>query len=106
MHNKNPRQPAYDPNAGTRPFYPAQPGEYGRTAPTPVYQQPRKRSPLLSCGCLTLILGLVILLAAYFLVPLRTNLLLLGTDRTSGAEIGRSDTIILVTVVPTSPTLG
>lgn len=46
---------------------------------------------------------LLALLALYFLAPLRTNLLLLGTDRTEGVNIGRSDTIILMSVVPLKP---
>jgi len=106
MRNKNPRQPAFDPNGATQPYSPAGIDPLSRTTPTSIYQQPRKRSPVLGCGCLSLLLGLVLLLGAYFLLPLRTNLLLLGADRTSGAEIGRSDTIILMTVVPSRPTVG
>lgn len=39
----------------------------------------------------------------YFLAPLRSNLLILGTDRTEGVNIGRSDTIILMSIVPLKP---
>ncbi|GAP15482.1 transcriptional attenuator, LytR family [Longilinea arvoryzae] len=46
---------------------------------------------------------LVALVLIYFLAPLRTNLLVLGTDRTEGVNIGRSDTIILMSVVPLAP---
>ncbi|HWQ04352.1 MAG TPA: LCP family protein [Longilinea sp.] len=48
---------------------------------------------------------LLILIALYFLAPFRTNVLLLGTDRTEGVNIGRSDTIILTSIVPLLPTV-
>jgi LCP family protein required for cell wall assembly len=55
-------------------------------------------------------LGVLLFLAAvavYFLFPLRTNVLLLGADRTEGSEIyGRTDTIILTTVIPLKPYVG
>ena len=51
-----------------------------------------------------LILGLLLL---YFLAPLRTNILLLGTDDSpERGAVGRTDTIILATVIPTRPYLG
>jgi len=46
---------------------------------------------------------LLILIALYFLAPFRTNILLLGTDRTEGVNIGRSDTMILTSIVPLLP---
>ena len=46
---------------------------------------------------------LVVLVLVYFLAPLRTNLLVLGTDRTEGMNIGRSDTILLLSIVPLQP---
>jgi LCP family protein required for cell wall assembly len=50
---------------------------------------------------------LVILLAAYFLAPLRTNILLLGTDDSpERGAVGRTDTIILTTILPTRPYIG
>jgi polyisoprenyl-teichoic acid--peptidoglycan teichoic acid transferase len=50
---------------------------------------------------------LVGLLLVYFLAPLRTNILLLGTDDSpERGAIGRTDTIILTTVVPTLPYVG
>lgn len=43
----------------------------------------------------------------YFLAPLRTNILLLGTDDAPDrGAVGRTDTIILTTVVPTRPYVG
>jgi polyisoprenyl-teichoic acid--peptidoglycan teichoic acid transferase len=50
---------------------------------------------------------LLILLVAYFLAPLRTNVLLLGTDDSpERGAVGRTDTIILTTVVPTRLYIG
>lgn len=46
---------------------------------------------------------LVVLVLVYFLAPLRTNLVVLGTDRTEGMNIGRSDTILLLSIVPLQP---
>jgi LCP family protein required for cell wall assembly len=46
---------------------------------------------------------LLILLAVYLFAPFRTNILLLGTDRTEGVNIGRSDTMILTSIVPLVP---
>ena len=50
---------------------------------------------------------LLALVAMYFLAPLRTNILLLGTDDSpERGALGRTDTIILTTVVPTLPYIG
>jgi LCP family protein required for cell wall assembly len=50
---------------------------------------------------------LLALLLVYFLGPLRTNLLILGTDDSpQRGALGRTDTIILVTVVPLKPYVG
>ena len=50
-----------------------------------------------------LLIGLIV----YFLAPIRTNVLLLGTDDSpERGAVGRTDTIILTTVVPTMPYLG
>lgn len=47
------------------------------------------------------------LVLIYFLAPLRTNILLLGTDDSpERGALGRTDTIILATVVPTLPYVG
>lgn len=57
-------------------------------------------------GCLTLtiIFGVVF---AYFLTPFRTNILILGTDDSPDrGALGRTDTIILTSVVPLKPYLG
>ena len=57
-------------------------------------------------GCLTwtILLGVVL---AYFLAPLRTNILILGTDDSpERGALGRTDTIILTTIVPLKPYVG
>jgi LCP family protein required for cell wall assembly len=49
----------------------------------------------------------LVLLLIYFLAPLRTNILLLGTDDSpERGAVGRTDTIILTTIVPTKPYVG
>jgi polyisoprenyl-teichoic acid--peptidoglycan teichoic acid transferase len=60
---------------------------------------PRKRRPWL--------LIFLFLILIYFFAPLRTNLLLLGADDSpSRGSVGRTDTIILVSVVPLKPYVG
>ncbi len=50
---------------------------------------------------------ILVVLFVYFLGPLRTNLLLLGVDDLLGrGALGRTDTIILATVVPLVPYVG
>jgi polyisoprenyl-teichoic acid--peptidoglycan teichoic acid transferase len=106
MNFNNPN-PQFDPNANTQPFSPA--GSAARVAPTPLPQQPvRRRSCMAGCAPLSILaLLLVVALAGYFFFPLRTNVLLLGADRTEGSEAyGRTDTIILTTVIPLQPYVG
>jgi polyisoprenyl-teichoic acid--peptidoglycan teichoic acid transferase len=62
----------------------------------------RRRSPL-GCGCLFFTFtGLfMLLLGAYLVLPLRTNILVMGIDaRANEADLGRTDTLILSTLVP------
>jgi LCP family protein required for cell wall assembly len=80
--------------------------------PAPVYLAvPRKpsRRPW-QTACLTFFLLLACLFffgAIYLLAPLRTNVLLLGIDRSpEGTDLSRTDTNILVTVVPLQPYIG
>jgi polyisoprenyl-teichoic acid--peptidoglycan teichoic acid transferase len=104
FNNRNPR---FDPNANTQPFSPL-----GAAAPVPPKTNPQNPARRRSClsGCAPLfVLGLLLVgaVAVYFLFPLRTNVLLLGADRTEGSEIyGRTDTIILTTVIPLKPYVG
>jgi LCP family protein required for cell wall assembly len=59
---------------------------------------PRRRSKR---GLLTLVLLLLFFL---FFTPFRTNILLIGIDRTpEGTAIGRSDTMVLTSLPPISP---
>jgi LCP family protein required for cell wall assembly len=56
---------------------------------------------------LTILLAFFIGVLIYLLIPIRTNILLLGTDsRVEGDALGRTDTIILTTIVPLRPDIG
>ncbi len=53
------------------------------------------------------LLSFVALILVYFIAPLRTNILLLGTDDSpERGVVGRTDTIILTTIVPLKPYVG
>ncbi len=71
----------------------------------------RHRGPLPGCCSCALVLLVPMLifmvgLAVYLLAPLRTNLLVLGIDRVpDGTALGRSDTMMLVSVDPLWPTV-
>ena len=53
------------------------------------------------------LLALLALILFYFFAPLRTNILLLGTDDSpERGSVGRTDTIILTTIVPLKPYIG
>jgi hypothetical protein len=66
----------------------------------------RRRFRLSGCCCSWPLL-LVVLVVLYFFGPLRTNILLLGTDDSpERGAVGRTDTIILATVVPLKPYVG
>ncbi|MCJ7511889.1 MAG: LCP family protein [Anaerolineales bacterium] len=52
-------------------------------------------------------LGLGLSLAVYLLLPIRSNILLLGIDsRPQESQVSRTDTMILTTVIPTQPYVG
>lgn len=104
--------PAYPAYQNQQPVYPPYQQQHPAPPPGPYRQPPQPKPRRRSggcCGCLTTlvlpgILLVFILLAAYFLAPLRTNLLVLGIDRTpDGSAVGRSDTIILMSVIPLKP---
>jgi LCP family protein required for cell wall assembly len=69
-------------------------------------QTVQKRSAC-PCGCLPffLLAALLGLLSGiYFFAPGRTNILLLGIDQTPpGSDAGRSDTMILTSIIPAEP---
>jgi LCP family protein required for cell wall assembly len=102
-----------DPNGPIQPIpiqrsqIPAPPSpSQGVPRKTPKGPGQRRRGNPGCLSCLILLLIPLGVLAVYFLLPLRTNLLLLGIDRTSeGTAMGRSDTIILVSVIPLKPTV-
>ncbi len=65
---------------------------------------PVRRRSACTCGCAPLIVIALVLLAAYFLTPGTSRLLLLGIDRTpEGTDMGRSDTMILMSISPLKP---
>lgn len=116
--SRDPRQP-YPPEYQSQ--YPYQQAPYPPVqSPYPPYQAPPPPAPPLPAprprrlsGCCSCVLGfvltmvaLLVVLALYFLAPLRTNFLLLGIDRVpEGTALGRTDTIILVSVNPLLPTV-
>jgi LCP family protein required for cell wall assembly len=65
---------------------------------------------VLRTGCLVfgvIFTCLLVLASVYLLMPFRTNLLVLGIDRTpEGTALGRSDTNILITIKPLRPYVG
>ena len=70
---------------------------YQAVRPVPVRHKRSWRWPLI-------LLAFILL---YFVAPLRTNILLLGTDDSpERGSVGRTDTIILATVVPLKPYVG
>jgi LCP family protein required for cell wall assembly len=105
--NMNPKHKASTDNLSedTRPNYVIETWD----KPQPSQRQRGVRKVLRS-GCLVLLGILVAILfvsLVYFLVPFRTNLLVIGIDRTpDGSDLGRSDTNILVTVKPLGPYIG
>lgn len=61
----------------------------------------RKSPARVGCGCV------FVFLFVYFLAPFRTNILVLGVDDSlDRGNLGRTDTIILTTVVPLWPYVG
>lgn len=82
-------------------------GQYPPQAPYPPAQ--RQRKPMGCCSCLITsfligALALFVVLGVYFLAPFRTNVLVLGIDRApDGSAMGRSDTIIITSIVPLAP---
>ena len=94
-----------DPYAPTKPNYVIEP--WSKSPPSQRRQNIRRA---ISVGCSVLfgiLLCLIFFSSVYFLVPFRTNFLVLGIDRTpEGTDLGRSDTNILFTVRPLRPHVG
>ena len=67
-----------------------------------------RRSCCTGCGLL-IFLGIILvaIIGLFVLTPDRTNILILGIDRApEGTSLGRSDTIILTTIMPLNPYIG
>jgi polyisoprenyl-teichoic acid--peptidoglycan teichoic acid transferase len=81
-------------------------GDYQRVRTVPA---PKQTRPILLRRSATRFwfLCFILFTLIYFLAPIRTNLLLLGTDDSADrGGVGRTDTIILTTVVPLAPYVG
>lgn len=85
--------------------------------PLPRRKQPRRHPPrrkrfYLRPGCiipLLLLLAILIPIGLYLFAPVRTNLVVIGVDYVDPASvhaIGRSDTIMLASILPSSPYVG
>lgn len=104
---RNDQPPPYYPPPGARPVQP--PPAVERFQPVRVSRPPQRRALSGPGACLLaaiLAAGLLLLVVvgAYFLAPSRTNFLVLGIDRVpEGTALGRSDTMILVSVIPLRP---
>jgi polyisoprenyl-teichoic acid--peptidoglycan teichoic acid transferase len=93
-------------------FSPPQPIAGGSQQRYPTRQQTSANRPPALCGCtclpiifLAAFLGLAT--ALYFFSPGRTNVLLLGVDQTpQNSDVGRTDTNILTTYIPSGPYVG
>jgi LCP family protein required for cell wall assembly len=81
-------------------------GDFQPVRPLPA---PKRRDSLIVGRASTRFwfLSFVAMTLVYFLAPIRTNILLLGTDDSPERRaLGRTDTIILTTVVPLAPYVG
>ncbi|MHB1384166.1 MAG: LCP family protein [Bellilinea sp.] len=88
--------------ADTQPKRVYDPSEF---QPVEIEELPRPRRGC-ACGCLTVLAIILLVLGGYFLFPARTNILLLGVDRApDGTALGRTDTNILVSIIPLKPTV-
>ena len=95
-------RPYVDPYADTRPHTRYDPLAESRYREILAPRRRRRRSPL-ACGCLFFTFGVLFLLilAAYVALPIRTNILVMGIDaRPNESDFGRTDTLILSTLVP------
>src|SRR3990170_4479414 len=91
-------------SASTQPTRVADPNEYYQ--PIEIEETPVKTRSCFTCGCLPLLVVLLLVFAAYILAPVRTNILVLGIDRTpDGSAVGRTDTNILLSIIPLKPTV-
>ncbi len=90
-----------EPAGETQPVLTIDPLAEFQAIRIPAKPRGRKKHPARPAGII-----LIILLALYFLAPLRTNVVLLGIDRVpDGTALGRSDTIILTGIAPLPPSV-
>lgn len=81
-------------------------GDFQPVHPLPA---PKRKATVTLGGAATRFwfLCFIVMTLVYFLAPIRTNILLLGTDDSpERGAVGRTDTIILATVVPLIPYIG
>ncbi|MBN1148595.1 MAG: LCP family protein, partial [Anaerolineales bacterium] len=104
-----PAQPPHTPWTEERPVYRGS-SRRRRRPPRSILPTLRWRAPRIGAGCLALgsiLAALGLALAVYLFLPVRANILLLGIDYTEpGSRVGRSDAIMLATIVPLEPYVG
>jgi LCP family protein required for cell wall assembly len=101
--------PFYDSLAETQPVHPVQPIE--RFQPVRVPPKKKKRRRRHRSGCLLpllILLGIPVLVCVVLLIlPFPVNFVVMGIDRSpEGTALGRSDTIMLVSVHPLEGKVG
>ncbi len=104
--------PGYENRSASQLGYPPQPG-YPSQPGLPTYPaQTKKKSGgcLNAAGCFLIIAStalILLVIGAYFFLPFRTNILILGMDYAEpGSDLARTDTIILTTFLPHKPYIG
>lgn len=72
---------------------------------TTLRERPRRRRRRSGCGgCFIVLLPFLFIFLVYLLLPLRTNVLILGLDsRPNEGNVSRTDTNIIVSVIPLQP---
>ena len=100
-------QPAIEPPTQSKPAPPRRRWWHKppKDAPPTPQKPPRERR---GCGCwwVSMVIPFLALVLVYLLFPLRTNLLILGIDRApEGTDASRTDTNILLSVIPLRPTV-
>lgn len=106
-------QKGYYPNNQQPPYgnYQNPANQFAPYAQPPVTKRARRNSCCLHpAGCFLILSSVVliaVILGAYFLLPFRTNILLLGMDYADpGLTVARTDTMILTTFQPHKPYIG
>ena len=96
-----------DPWAQTQETMPGRRQKIRRAAPPSRGMRSRRRRGSCSsagCGLLLILIPVLFILALYLFAPIQTNILVLGIDYTPpGSIVGRSDTIILLSINPLKP---